>query len=309
MNSGPDRIEIFRDIASKKKVRPKAPPTYRRRIAVVMGMLFGLVYALLSQFANSILAPTIPFAHYPFGVIGNLLVDVLGFGLVCFVCSLPEDEYRGALFASLTVFLILDARAWALGSPGVLLQLISPLAPLVIFSLILEIGVSLPLMIALRWAIDIYHEHYGQPSWAWPRIRLPLGLMLAVLILGLLSIYPDDVRRDMAVMNDLIAEARSAPTAAASPVPLRDDNRVHELYRNVRADYTLEEGDASLMAEDLPPVYQASPVVIIARFRGGWTLACSFAHPADEPVCRSFEPSLAPPIDDLRAGAPRQDLN
>lgn len=303
MNSGRDNMAILRDIASEKKVRPKAPPTYRRRAALMLGLVFGLAYALLSQFTNSILTPSVPFAHYPFGAVGNTLVDIVGIGLVCLICALPEDEYRGALFASLTAMLIIDAPALLSGSTGLLLMLASPRALLIILGLILELGLSLPFMILLRWALDIQHELYGQGFWSWNRLRLPLGLLVAVSVLGLLSVYPEDVRQDMVVTNDMIVQARLATGPGALPAPLKHE-AAPDILHNVRAQYALEQGDSALMEDDLPLGFLGSPVVIIARFRGGWTLACLFADTKSQPVCKSFELSQAPPIDDARASEP-----
>ncbi len=49
-----------------------------------------------------------------------------------------------------------------------------------------------------------------------------------------------------------------------------------------------------------------TPVVIVARFKGGWTLACWFTQAGGPPLCRSFLPANAPLIDAVRAQLPKR---
>ncbi len=291
---------FFRELASRKVERPDAPPLYTRKAALILGATLGLVYGLSTQFINTIFTPGIPYTHYPFGIVGNCVASMLGMMLVSFVCALPKDVYRGALFGSFTTVLVLEIRAVLLGMP-LLAQFRTIFWMFAAIGLLFEIVLSLPVMLGLRWTIEIQGELFNKPVWSWKRARLPLAFIIGVISLSIFSIYPDDVRAAMADTVTLIKEGRAAPTDADLPAPLRSENNVQDFRSHAASPYTLELGEKSILANDISTAFPGSVVVVIARFGDGWGIACAYLNGLRNPTCISYSPGHAPPVTDYRA--------
>lgn len=293
-------VGLFRELASRKRERATAPPSYSRKVAVILGAVMGLGYGLSTQFINSLLSPSIPFTHYPFGIIGNSAASILGMMIVCLLCALPKDSYRGALLGCFASLLLLELRALAIGSTPLTVQLRSEFSIFALIGIVVELALSIPVMLILRWTIDIQGELFDKPIWSWERIRLPLGFVAAAIALGFFSLYPTDIREAMANTALLINQGLAASTAADLPTPLRNENNVQDFLYYGEAPYTLELGRYGTF-QDMSSELPGYLIEVIARFKSGWTVACLYANRLNNPVCKSYGPLNAPPVTDFRA--------
>ncbi|HTP00240.1 MAG TPA: hypothetical protein VMJ64_02620 [Anaerolineales bacterium] len=297
--------DFFLDLAARKVVRPIAPRSYSLWMALLLGVVLGLAYGLSNQFINSIFSPpsaSIPFAHHPFGIIGNCIASILGMMLICFACAWPKDWTKGALFGSLALFLVMEIRAVATGTPVLDVFLVSFLS----FGLLgtfLEIVLCIPVMAILRWTIDVQAELFDRPVYSWQRLRIPVGITVAATALGLLSLYPSSTLDAMANTASLINRGRAAARSENLPAPLREENGVHDFLKYAGPDFTVELGETTPFADKIPPLLQPYAIVIIARFQGGWTVTCLYIDPSDEPLCKSSSPPNTPRITDFWAAA------
>ncbi len=293
-------VGLFRELAARRKEHPTAPASYSRKAAVVLGAILGLAYGLCTQFINSLYAPSVPFSHHPFGLIGNVAASMAGMILICVVCSLPKDFSRGALAACATSLLVLELRALAIGSVPLTAQLILHFSPLALIGLVVELAVAFPAMLLLRWTLDIQSDVFDKPLWAWERIRLPLAFIAGTLILGSFSLYPADVLTAMANTTGIMDRGLAARSLDDLPVPLRNENNVQDFVYYGKAPYTVELGEyvTALDIKTGQPIYL---IQVLVRFSGGWAVACVYENQLDDPVCKSFAPSDAPPVTDFRA--------
>ena len=277
-----------------------APPFYARKAALVLGAMLGLFYGLSSQLINSILSPGIPFAHHPFGLIGNCIASILGMTLVCFICCLPKDTYRGATLACLSAFLVMEVRALAIRSSPLTVQLFSAFSLFALIGLVIELAIILPIMLILRWTIEIQAENFDRKIWVWQRARLPLAFLAAVMALSIFSVYPSEVLDAMANSARTIDSGLRAAHVTDLPAPLRNENNVQDFLYHATAQYELELGDYQTYLD--PKTLQAGYAIdIVARFKGGWAVVCRYNNGPSNPKCQSFDAPHAPPVTDYRA--------
>ncbi len=173
--------------------------------------------------------------------------------LVCFVCSLPQDTYRGALLGCLVSLLLLEARTLALGATPLIMKLGSQHSLFAVVGIVLELSVLIPVMLALRWTINTQIDRFGEPLWSWERLRVPLGfLAAAVCVGGFLALYPADARHAINNTARLIDRGLAASNTAELPLPLRDESAVHDFLYYREATYTLELGEYTPLDIMLP---------------------------------------------------------
>ncbi len=301
----PDKaIAFFREAAARKVERPATPPHYARRVALVIGAVLGLAYGLAAQFCNSLVAPSIPFTHYPFGVVGNIAASVLGFTLVSWIASLPKDFARGALAGALCCVAILELRALFISMP-LLATLGTAYAFFSVMGLFIELIVALVVILIYRLMLDMQAEHFDKPLWSRPRIALPLVFLVAAIGLGSFSLYPEEVVAAMRDTNALITRGLSATSTTELPPALRNENGVHDFRSSAGAPYAIELGEYRTFIMRGPLGQgEGYDIGVIARFPRGYAIWCSYPDRLTDPICKSFGPSDAPPRTDFRAAIP-----
>ena len=151
-------------------------------------------------------------------------------------------------------------------------------------------SMAVPLLGVLRVAVNQQREWYELPVLAWKRVRLPLILVVGVAGFGALGLYTEDGRMELASMNSMIQSGLKAAGPAALPQPLQDP-LVGAFLQKASPNYTLELTTQDLTRYQIPyvPMGDIEPVVIVARFSTGWTLACLYINPAEAPFCRGID--------------------
>jgi hypothetical protein len=294
-------IGFFRDLARLKQPPASPRPAYNRLSGMTLGALFGLTFGLSTQSANSILSPSIPFTHYPFGFAGNCLAALVGGAIIGLLCAWPRSGTNGVILGSLAIVLLLELRAWFIRAVPLVLFMKTILAPFVLVATSLAIAMALPIMFLLRWSIDVQGEEAHQPIWSWRRIKPPLIVMGLALLAGGICVYPPIVRQAMNSMNLLIQQGLNASATVDLPSALRSD-QVEDFLVYANPAYTLETSDDTRILQELRLNPEQDLVIILARFRGGWVLACGFETGNDQPLrCQSYKPPGAPGVFDLRA--------
>ncbi len=294
------RGEFFRQLASRKVERPAAPRWYILKVALVFGVTLGLAYGVSTQYINSMVSPAVPFSHHPFGIVGNCVASVFGFTLICVVCSLPKDFVRAALFGSLSLFFVLEVRALFTGTP-LLAELVSLLSIFALIGIIIEIVLSIPVMLLLRWTIEMQTELFHKPLWSWSRLRFPLVFVAAAVGLGFFSLYPADARAAMENMTALITKGLAASGPNELPPALSNGSNVQDFLLHAQPPFMVELGEQSLFGTDISPLLHGYTIVTIARFSNGWAIACLYIDRPDQPICKSYDAPSAPPVTDYHA--------
>ena len=225
----------------KQETPPPVQKSTRVITGLIMGMLLGLFYGLVTQFINSIFSPGVPFALYPFGLAGNIIASIVVWSIIGVVCAWPDSAITGAIVGCLAAAIAVIMMALAAKPPSTepaLAQFFSVSANL--FSFLVFALLGIPLMLLVRWAIDVQGELALQPFWSWRRLRAPLAaLVLLSVAMSILTLDDPNVQQAMVDMHGLIQKGLTASHAAQLPSALRA-NKVNDFLAHAIPNYTLE---------------------------------------------------------------------
>ncbi len=259
---------------------------FRRLIGLALGALFGLGFGLVSQTINAFFLPGVPLHQPPFGPAGNIVAVTVGAALLGLISAWPENSVIGVLLgstASMTIFVLnslLQVRANPEVRTGIIaisfVVLLLPLAAL-----------AVPAVGLLRWAANKQAEARHDREPLRKRILFPLALFLVVSALGAITLYRADARTVLARMNLLVREGQQAGVTAGLPTALQAPE-VGDFRTLSQGAYTLawEKDDENRYRIPRPVGNPFDQSVAVARFADGYTLACLFPTPIDEPECR-----------------------
>ena len=271
-----------------------------RRNRIIIGLLLGagmgLTYGLVSQAINLVALRGIPLYDPPPGRLVHILVSTLAGAGVGLLASWPQEGLVGVFLGSLGGALAVSLQGvWKAAGDGALL--VSLLV--MIYTFIPRLFYFLPLAAAVRWGIGRW-ENSGEDGrgWLWQKARLPIGLLLAAMLVGSLALYPSQVRAALRAMDRMLGEALEANNRASLPDALKV---VEGFPYGARGFYTLEWSEATDLFQGPRPVTSEAyqDALIIVRFENGFVLQCLYTLPLARPLCSS-RPTLRVPM--LRHG-------
>ena len=255
---------------------------------LILGGVIALAYGLVSQLINYVVLPGIHYYQPPLGPFGNILL-IIAIGLVVgFASAYPESSVYGWFLGGGVATLIFIGASFFTGSmeQSSLWQKFAGL----IFLIIPFVGLFAPLVAIHRWAVNEQGQYPKAPFYAWGRIRLPLLVVLIAAGLGMFSLHTANQRAELVRMDVLVKQGLAAGDVAGLPAPLQPDN-VDLFPGKANPDYTLEwDRDAhNLYAIPRPATTPASQqATLVARFKGGYLLACLYPYVQAEPNCRDY---------------------
>lgn len=258
----------------------------RRKDGLILGLLAGFTFGIVSQGINHLILPGIAFYQPPFGAAGNLLLWMVIGSTLGLVTAWAGASLFGLLVGSLLAGLILQISAFLSGNlahnlPGKLVGLIGFFLPFA--------ALAAPLLGLVRLAVNEQREWYDLPFFSWQRLRMPLLLVLLCAGLGALWLFPPDGQVCISQMNQMIrAGLKSSP--AALPKPLQDP-LVGPFLERSTPDFTIELDRQNLTRFMIPyfPRGQFQPSAVISRFSSNWTLVCLYIDLKEDPYCRGYQ--------------------
>jgi hypothetical protein len=256
---------------------------YRRAAGAIIGMLFGFVYAAVSQLVNRLALPGIPLYQPPLGPAGNILLGLVagaGLGLLCaWPASPAKGVSLGGAAAAIGIFIFTLLRM----GTGAATTLVS-----LLFSMPMA-WVSVLILAVVRWLVDRQVEARREAAPLSRRLRLPLILVGVMGLLALFALRDVDARLELQRMNALVQAGLRAGDAAALPPPLRAP-AVVGFPAGPRSKYTLEWTNVELdrFIELRPAANYDRQAAVIARFADGRLLACIYSAPKAEPSCGTY---------------------
>lgn len=256
----------------------------RRKDGLVVGLLAGVCFGLVSQFLNSLILKGIPLYQPPFGAPGNLVLWAAVGGILGLVTAWADSSVFGVLVGSLLAGLMLQISAFLSGNLSI--NLPAKLVGLAGFFLPFA-ALAVPLLGWVRLAVNEQREYYDQALFSWQRLRMPALLALVCLGLGALWMIPPDGQACIRRMDQMI---RSALTDQPLPKPLQDP-LVGPFAERATGHYSIELDRQTLTRYMIPyiPQGQFQPSAVIARFSSGWSLVCLYVNPSEDPFCRGFQ--------------------
>lgn len=258
---------------------------------LILGGVIALAYGLVSQLINYIVLPGIRYYQPPLGPIGNIPL-IIAIGLVVgYASAYPESSVYGWFLGGGVATLIFIGASFFTGSmeQSRLWQKFVGL----FFLIIPIVGLFAPLVAVHRWAVNEQGQYPHSPFYAWGRIRLPLLVVLIAAGLGMFSLHPADQRKELMRMDALVKQGLAARDSAGLPAPLQPKN-VDSFIGNANAYYTLEwnRDSRNLYAIPRPAASPSSQqATLVARFKGGYVLACLYPYVQAEPTCRDYTAS------------------
>lgn len=258
----------------------------RRKDGLLLGLLAGFTFGLVSQEINNLALSGIAFYQPPFGAAGNILLWIVVGGTLGLVTAYSAASLIGVMVGSLLAGLMLQVSAFLSGNLGINLpaKLLGLIGFFVPFS-----ALAVPLLGLVRLAVNEQREWYDLPLFSWQRLRMPVILVLVCGGLGALWLFPPDGQVCIAQMNQMIhAGLQSSP--ATLPEPLQDP-LVGPFLERATPNFTIELDRQNLTRYMIPYVLrgQYEPSAVISRFSTNWTLVCLYISPKEDPYCRGYQ--------------------
>ena len=255
---------------------------YRRAAGALIGAMFGIAYALVSQLINRVALPGIPLYQPPLGPAGNIVLALLAGAGLGLLCAWPASTAKGILLggaaAALAVFAFTLLRVGA-GAASTLVGLVlsAPMA-----------WVSVLGMAVVRWLVDRQVEARRESAPLLRRLRLPLILTGVLALAAAFVLFSADARLELRRTHDMIQAGLAAHDSAALPAPLQAPSVTN--YPAGRSPYTLEWTSVELdrFIELRPAASYDRQAAVIARFRNGLVLVCIYSSPKAEPSCGTY---------------------
>jgi hypothetical protein len=261
---------------------------YRRLTGLLFGAGLGLMFGLTSQLINRILLPGIPLYQPPLGPLGNILASLLAGALLGGICAWPESSINGTFIASAVSAAIILLGNFALAEPGR-----SPLGTRIMASIVLLLpfwALLVPLIAALRWAVNKLVDAHADHLPLRARVIVPAVLLLIVGLVGALPTYRGEARTLLAQTHALLREGQAAANVEALPAPLRV-LAIGSFLEAGRVPYAL-----SWQQQGIEKYRIARPIenfdnhsAVVARFKNDWNLVCLYITPERPPLCQAFE--------------------
>jgi hypothetical protein len=266
----------------------KPLPAYRRLTGLAFGALLGLVFGLVSQIPNRIALPGIQLHQPPLGPTGNIALLVLGGALLGLISAWPEGSFAGIALAG-----IISAVAIVVGNLIQAKPSDNQLMLIPIITLFLSLGfwgMLVPLIAAIRWAVNKLVEGHIDRAPIMKRLTAPALVVLAVVLAGALQLYRAEARVLLARTHTLLQEGQAVASADLLPEALRAPD-VGNFIERGKGDYTLvwEHSDIERYRIPRPGKNFDDHSVVVARFENGWNLVCLYVTPEDVPLCKGFE--------------------
>lgn len=283
--------EFFHTLSQAKQAAPPEPlePPSRRVVGVVLGAVLGLIYGLISQIINQAMLPGVPFAQYPFGLLGNCLADVVSGAIIGLACTIPQSSITGAFVGSIVAGIIAILQWLVARGAASEVPLTSPaISPWTFFEVMFYFMLFVPFMMIFRAAVDDQIESANKPPWAWARLRVPLLLALIIGVVGAFSVFPNHVQLAMKDMHALVQAGLSAPDTVNLPPALEEQHDVTGFREYATADYVLETSKAFDLEEEFDNPDEDYNLIVVARFKSNWVLACAYDENGNRLRCKSF---------------------
>ena len=267
-----------------------------RRTRVLVGLLLGggmgLAYGLVSQTINPLALWGVPLYVPPPGLPAHILLSTLAGGAVGLLASWPQEGLVGVFLGCLGGALAISLQGlWSAAGSGALLASLL----VTIYTFIPRLFYFLPLAASVRWGIGRWEGHDDEVGAGnWPKARFAIGLLLAAMIVGSLSLYPSEVRAALRSMDRMLGQALAAQNRASLPAALKV---VEGFPYRARGSYTLEWSEAAGLFHGPRIVSSETSLdgLILVRFENGFVLQCQFTLPLARPLCSS-RPFLRAPI-------------
>jgi hypothetical protein len=248
----------------------------------MIGLTFGLPYALVSQFINTWMLPGIPLFDLPLGRVTTVVLTIFFMGILGLIVAWDEESFWGLLGGSMLLVSLGSLQAYLNSglSEGVTSFF------LFLFTFMPRLIIYMPLAFLFRWVLGNF-DRFTSASRG--RMGSPLLALLALLGLAVLggrfSILAPEAHQALRDGNALVLEGISAVANGADlPEPLIP---VDGFSTYAKGPYTLEwNSDVDQLPVTRPIAgFGVTESLIIFRFENEYQFGCAYTPPSRVPKC------------------------
>lgn len=254
----------------------------RRVYGFIIGIVFGLPYAIISQFSNSWALPGVPLFDLPIGRATTAILTIIVLGIMGLIVTWDEESFFGLIGG--TLFLVFLGSVQAFINSGSSQAVTSFF--LFLFTFLPRLIIYLPLAYLLRWAVN----NLDRTTPGYPRgLKRPLKVIAILLIIAIIggrfSLLAPEARQALQDGNELVIAGISARDSNSNLAkPLLD---VDGFSTHATGAYSLEWSDDVDRLPVTRPMADFGTIesLIIFRFENGYQFGCAYTPPSREPKC------------------------
>lgn len=254
----------------------------RRVYGFMIGLAFGLPFAIISEFINIWMLPGIPLFELPLGRVTTTVLTTLFMSILGLMVAWDEESFWGLLGGSM--FIVIISSLQAKYNSGVSEGVTSFF--LFLFTFLPRLIIYLPLTLFLRWVLNNFDRTASISS---GRKGSPFLAILALLALAVIggrySILAPEAHQALQDGNALILEGISAVENGMDlPEPLLV---VDGFSTYANGPYTLEwSSDVDQLPVTRPIAeFGVTESLIIFRFENTYQFGCVYTPPSRVPKC------------------------
>lgn len=256
----------------------------KRRInGLIVGLVFGLPFAVISEFVNVWMLPGIPLFELPLGRVTTVILTTVFMAALGLIIAWDEESFWGVLGGSMFIVLLSSVQAYI--NSGITTEGVTSFF-LFLFTFLPRLIIYLPLTLFFCWALGRF-EQTEPASRGWMVSPLLALLLLAALAVigGRYSTLAPEAIEALQDGNALVLEGMSAVENGTDlPEPLLT---VDGFSTHAKGPYTLE---WSSDVDSLPVTrsvaeFGVTESLIIFHFENGYLFGCAYTPPSRVPKC------------------------
>jgi hypothetical protein len=248
----------------------------------MIGLVFGLPYAVISEFINSWMLPGIPLFELPLGRIATVVLTTVFMVILGLIIAWDEESFWGVLGGSMFIVLLSSVQAYI--NSGVSEGVTSFF--LFLFTFLPRLVIYLPLSFFFRWVLGNFDRAASISSGRKGSPFLALVVLVALAVIGgRFSILAPEARQALQDGNALVLEGMSAienGTDLPEPLITVDGFSIY-----AKGPYTLEwSSDVDNLPVTRPlPQFGVTESLIIFHFENEYLFGCAYTPPSRVPKC------------------------
>jgi hypothetical protein len=253
---------------------------------LIIGLLIGLLYGIVSQTINPLVLGNIPLYQPQPGGWVMIVLFVLGGGSLGLLAAWPEEVIPGVILSSLVG--VLGSSLLTIWQARSSEERLGRTIAVLIFTLFPRALLFAPISALTRWVLGIWERELQEITFSYRKLAASL-VLVAVLALaaGAFELYPRAARQALVVTHELIQAGLGAADFDSLPPALKP---VDGFIQRARGSYVLLLSDNP----DLLPVQRPmnatdeSEYVVFVRFESGFRFGCAFTPGYAEPSCGEY---------------------
>ena len=261
----------------------------RRVLGALVGLLVGLVYGLVSQTINLIALPGLPLYQEGPGTVVNILLIILGGGLMGLLVAWPDETIPGVITSSVVAAAVSTlATIIYVRSTTVAADRMAGAYAVLLISFLPRAFIFAPLAWLIRRTVGVWESEVVRETLSFGRMALSLTLPLVLaVVFGALALHPKDARYALKTTDELIQAGTGATSRDQLPSALVP---VDGFIQGARGPYTLLLSDDPDILPVQKPItsYTVQEYAVFVNYANGFRFGCAFTPPHPEPACGEY---------------------